>query len=166
MSFLTSPYDFLFLLLSAKTLHMIILWLAFVVNEKIAQERFITAMYIDNTDGTDRATPPPLWQLAVSVFIADSIAVALVLMALFLITSRLITDDIVGGAHLMKLVALDQLVALCLAFSVATVLANISQNQTCCRFKDDGIRGIRAYVFAALSVSIILCIPPYFMLFV
>jgi uncharacterized membrane protein YhaH (DUF805 family) len=165
---------FFFALLTIKLFHILFLWVSFFVNEKIALDDFITKMYIENDvdgntadrggDGPSSAVPPPLWRIPLRVFISDVLAIAVIMTAVTLFARRFIDQPVVGGQKLLMLLFADILIAYVLAFAVSVLLAFISQSQSCCRYKDDGIRGIRAYSFTALAVSMIICLPPYFLI--
>lgn len=156
--------EFTFLLLLSKLLHMIVLWTLFYITEKITLDAFVMKMYVDNGDNPD-PKPPPLWRIPVSVFAVDLLFVVLISGALLLAVRRLVTNPVIGGQTLLSMVSMDMLICYALCFAVAAILAAVAQNQSCCRYKEDGIRGIRAYTFAALCASLILCIPPYCLLY-
>ena len=155
--------EFLFLVFLAKLIHSLFIWSAFFVSEKIALDEYISVMYIDN-DGTSEIKPPALWRIPLRVFIADIVVIALIMTMIYLVVARMIEEPIVGGSKLLFMIFVDLAISYSISFIVAIALSRVSQNQTCCRFKDDGLRGIRAYCFTALCVTLVICLPPYYLL--
>jgi hypothetical protein len=141
-----------------KSVHILFLWIIFYVAEKVALDRFIHYVYIKD------AKPPSLQDIAVQVFVTDSILMFLVLALVYLFVSRIIDEPLMGGNTMFINVGIDMLISIMFA-SLATIsIAAVSQSQSCTRFKDDGLRGTRAFCELALLISVVFVALPYYML--
>ena len=156
--------DFTFYIFLSKFLHSLYLWVSFSINEKIALDKYVEVMYIEGADQVDRPTPPPLWHIPLRVFIPDLAIIALITATIYLVVTRLIEEPIIGGSKVFMLIATDLILSMVLAFIASVGISLVAQNQTCCRYADDGVRGIRAYCLIALAISLALCLPPFFLL--
>ena len=160
--------EFLLYIFLAKAIHNTLLWVNLFINEKIAIDGFIQHMYVNSPDklgdGDEPLKPPPLWYITVRVFLADYLVIALIIFILYLMYSGSLTAPVVGGRRLFLLIAVDLLLTHTISFLVCLGIASASQKQTCCRYKDDGIRGIRAYCFTALVVTLPLSLLPFYLL--
>lgn len=149
--------DITLLLLVCKLIHVILLWFAFYVAEKAALDAFITKVYVEK-----REKPPRMEWIPTGVFVADFAAVLLLVVCAYFIIARSISAPLIGGQRLVMLLGLDLMASWFLAFMVSLVAANVAQRQSCMRYKDDGLRGIRAYCYVALCLSVVMCVIPYF----
>ena len=146
-----------FIVLTAKLFHMIFLWTAFSIMEKVALDEYVTAAYIDRTK------LPSLWWVAVRVFLIDLIVLALIPTIALLAIPRFLDRPLVGGNRMVIAVTFDALAAWALGLCASVAYASVAQNQNCCRYADDGMRGIRAYVALSTAISLLLILPPYFL---
>lgn len=147
-----------FLLLACKLFHVIFLWFAFYVAEKAALDAFITRVYVE------KRRPPRLEWIPVGVFSAGAVMVMFLILGSYTVLVRSLTAPLMGGYKLIWTLATDLIVAWALAFVASLASAMVSQNQTCMRYKDDGLRGIRAYCYMALCISVVISLIPYYLI--
>jgi hypothetical protein len=150
--------DILPAIILTKLLHIIFLWFILFVAEKTALDAFITRVYLEERD------PPSLRNIVTGAFLADFIVCMVLLAGTYLVIIRTITVPLVGGSRIILGVAVDLLLSWTLSLSACLVIAVTSQKMTCLRFRDDGLRGIRAVFGTSLVMCIFICVVPYFLL--
>ena len=166
--------ELLFIVFAAKLFHMLFLWLAFWVGEKAALDAFITNMYINaplansppagESSSSKSNKPPSLIVLTVCIFLVDLMVFLIIPVCVYYTFARLIKVPRIGGTRVITVVMVDAAIAWFMAFVVSLAYASIAQNQSYCSYADDGLRGIRAYTSMALCTSLLLILPPYFLL--
>lgn len=150
--------EVLFIALLVKLLHITFLWFAFYVAEKVALDDFVTAVYVKSID------PPSLDRIVLRVFIADAVFCVMLLAGVYLLLRRSIDEPIIGGMTIIWAIAADLFLSYIISFLISLFIGRVAQSQSCCRYKDDGLRGTRAFCYTALCLSIIICLPPYFLI--
>ena len=151
-----SMNSFTFVALS-KVLHFVILWVVFYFSEKIILDSFINNVYVDGVD------PPGIAKMFVYIFIFDFLFLIPVLFGVYMsIASG--SKDVPGGKNLMTNVTLDLFISWNVAFLACVAIAYVSESQSCCRYKDDGLRGIRAVFQINFYVAALLLLPPYYLI--
>lgn len=156
--------EFVLYIFLAKAIHNITLWTNLFINEKIAIDYFIQTMYVEGPDKEIPPTPPPLWNITLRVFLVDYIVIGLIIFILYLIYTAALERPVVGASRLFFLIGADLLLSHTITGLICLGIAFTAQNQTCCRYKDDGIRGIRAYCFTSLVVILLVSSIPFYML--
>ena len=149
--------DIFIICLVVKLLHALFLWFMFFLAEKIALQAFITTVYVDG------AEPPTLTPTVLRVFIADAVFCFILFAGVYFYISSG-EDAVIGGRHILFAIGADLLLTWKLSFIVTSGVAWIAQSQSCCRFKDDGLRGIRAFCLTSLYLSLVILGPPYYMI--
>lgn len=145
------------LVVISKILHFAILWLVFYLSEKILLDAFINNVYVDGVD------PPSIAKGFVYIFIFDFVLLIPILFGLYMYLASG-SKDLPGGKAMMTNVTLDLFISWNVAFLTCVAIAYVSESQSCCRYKDDGLRGIRAVFQINFYVAALLILPPYFLL--
>lgn len=149
--------NILFIILLAKLIHIMFLWFTFYIAEKVAIDDFITAVYVEEGE------PASLMKTVLRVFISDFVFCTVFMLCLYIFMARSSDQPILGGMAILYATGSDLYMAWTLCFLLSTTIAWVSQSQSCCRYKDDGLRGTRAYCYTALCISAIVCLPPYYL---
>jgi hypothetical protein len=140
----------------SKVLHFAVLWIVFYFSEKIVLDAFINNVYVDGVD------PPDVAKMFVYVFIFDFLLLIPILFGIYMAIASG-PKDIPGGKNVMTNVTLDLFISWNVAFLVCVAIAYVSESQTC-RYKDDGLRGIRAVFQINFYVAALLLLPPYYLM--
>lgn len=149
--------DVFFIAMAVKLLHIVFLWFMFFLTEKIALQEFIDYVYVQGK------APPNLEWTVLRVFVADFFFCCILLGGVYVYMASL-GETIVGGQQILWAIAADLLLAWKLSFVAVGGIAWIAQSQSCCRYKDDGLRGTRAFCYTSLILTILICLPPYYLI--
>lgn len=146
------------LVLLSKVVHIMFIWFLLFIAEKCAIDAFIQGVYIESKD------PPRLGKFVSWAFAFDILFCLVFTVFVYMCIARFITEPLIGGQSILIAIAFDMYVSLTLSMMASLVVAKVTQNRSCLRYKDDGLRGIRAFFLLALCISVVLCLPPYYLL--
>lgn len=148
------------LVYALKIFRALFLWLAWYVAEKVSLDAFVTSVYVE------RKGPPKLQSVVAWIFLADFLfGLFMLAVAYFAMARSSGGEPIVGGWRVLLTAAADLYICWQLGFFCSLAVVIVAQKQTCCRYKDDGLRGIRASFVLAFLLSLTVSAPPYFLIF-
>lgn len=146
------------LLYVIKLLRSMTLWISLFVVEKVFQDAYMQAVYVNNTK------PPDLTSIMVYAIMLDAVFVFLILTVVVLLRSRFETPNsgfIIDG-RFMAIALFDYFATTSLLVALGSLLGNAVQNKRLFRYSHDGMRGIRALCTMLLYMSFIVMALPFF----
>lgn len=107
--------------------------------------------------------PPKLWTLPAAVLALEAMIMGLLSTVLLMLYARFKSDDnafVIDRAFLRR-VAADYAKTSLLILLLGTAFAKVAQDDRLFRYRDDGIRGIRAFSTMFLLVSLAILFQPF-----
>ena len=144
----------------AKVFRAMTLWMAIYFATKIYQDRFMHRMYTQN----GRKGPPDLRTFVVVVLAMDAIFFGLLfgMFALMCIYTTSRGSTFAFDGEVMRILANEYLITDVVLLGIGISLAGTVQNERLLRYKDMGLRGIRAFGdLLFLSSIIVISVPVY-----
>jgi hypothetical protein len=143
-----------------KFVRAMVFWVALYVMEKVYQDAYVQAVLVEGKP------PPDLWGI-VATAVAVEFGAMLVLAAVLLLVQskyKAASNTFVLDDGLMAALAKDYAVGSVAILAVGTLLARAAENGQLFRYRDDGLRGIRALCNMVLYVSFVVFAIPFYAL--
>jgi hypothetical protein len=143
-----------------KFVRAMVFWVALYVMEKVYQDAYVQAVLVEGK-------PPPKLAGIVATAVGIEFGVMLVMaVVLMLVESKYKTGDntFVLDDRLIATLAKDYVVGTVAILAVGTLIARAAENGRLFRYKDDGLRGIRALCNMVLYVSFVVFAIPFYAL--
>lgn len=134
-----------------KLVRIMILWIALYFVDRAYQAAFLNRVMIE-----DRP-PPPLWSVMAAALAIEAAFALMVIGGLALLRARFKRPDntfVLDGPVISALLA-DYLASTVVLLALGTALGAVAQSRRHLRYKEDGMRGIRALCAALLLVSVV-----------
>ena len=146
------------LLYAVKLWRIMALWVALYVMEKVFQDGYVQRVM------ADRKKPDQLALLVTYALCAELCATLLLLgvLALFMTRFKTARNTYVIDTPLFVLVAVDYVVTTGVLLALGVLVARAVQDPSLYRYRDDGLRGIRAYCTLMLNASVVVLAAPMF----
>lgn len=149
-----------------KLIRILTLWTAVFFTDKIFQDKFINQVYYDIQNENSDRRYPNLHHFIWVVILIDMVLFGLILLASFsaamFVEKTSMNSMFVIDTQLLRLIFIDFLMSIIVIFVLGYILADTIQKMHQLRFKDVGIRGIRAYSTLIIFVNIVVMLIPYY----
>jgi len=158
ISRIPGPVIVLYLL---KLYRMMVLWLVVAGIKDYYADAFVRSVYIHGA-----SSPPSLLTFVPVVMGIEGAAFALPMLTAYIMYYRYKSYDnafVIDYVTLRRAIV-DYVVSTTVIVLVGLVITSVVQSRSLFRYKDDGVRGIRAAGDAFLLSAFVLLLPPYFLL--
>lgn len=143
---------------AVKLVRFMVLWVALFVTEKVYQDSYVSSVLI-------RDKPPPdLRPLVMYALIVDFVVFGFILMLITLLRAQNPSKTYVLDGYLVNALCIDYIASTLVIALIGTGLAIVVQDQAILRYRDDGLRSIRALGTLLLYCSMLTIDIPYFLL--
>jgi hypothetical protein len=126
--------------IGVRLVRVMVLWIAYYFVDRAYQASFVQRTVVDGEE------PPALWTIPIAAFAIEAAIFALVLGMLFLLKARFKTPTntfVIDGPLLSRLAA-DYALTTAVSLAVCGGTGLVAQDRRHFRYRDDGLRGIRA----------------------
>jgi hypothetical protein len=126
--------------IGVRIVRVMVLWIAYYFVDRAYQASFVQRTVVDGEE------PPALWTIPIAAFAIEAAIFALVLGMLFLLKARFKTPTntfVIDGPLLSRL-ATDYALTTAVSLAVCGGTGLVAQDRRHFRYRDDGLRGIRA----------------------
>ena len=142
---------------AVRLVRIMVLWIALYFVDRAFQESYVQRVLVE-----DRRKPPRLWTIAAAALAIEGVVLLLLSAILFLLHSRFKTAEnafVIDGPLLRRLGA-DYAVTTGIILSLGTAMGVVSADPKNFRYRDDGMRGIRAMCTMLLLVAVAVLLVP------
>lgn len=141
-----------------KLVRFLILWVALFVTEKVYQDMYVSTVLIRDS------APPDLRPVVVYALLVDFVFFAFILMLVSLLRAQNPSKTYAIDGNLVTMLVVDYLASTVAIGIVGFGIASVVQDKTILRYRDDGLRSIRALGTLLLYASLLLMAIPYYLL--
>ena len=143
-----------------KLARAMVLWISLYVVEKVFQDAYVQRAM----GGRDGGLPPSLATMIMYAVAIEGTVMLLVVAVLVLLMARYKNPgtSFVIDRQFMFLLAIDYALTTVIMVGLGVLLANQVQDGRLFRYRDDGLRGIRALSNLLLYVSVVVIALPFF----
>ena len=149
-----------FVINTLKVARIMVLWIALYLMDKVFQDAFVQQTLVNDKDPPDLRWLVPCALLIDTVAIGAMCVVLLLLRAMFQEGGRTFVID----KALVRLVAFDFACSSALILALGVALAHVAQDATLLRYRDVGLRGIRAFSELVLMLAMVVIPIPFYTL--
>ena len=144
----------------AKAVRAMVFWVALYMVEKVYQDAYVQRTLLEDGE------PPDLRWLTAAALGIDLAVAGVLGVVLYLIKAvfKAPGNTFVLDASTLRILALDYVCSTSTILYVGTLLAHSAQNAQRFRYRDNGVRGIRAFSNMLLYVSFVVMAIPYYRL--
>jgi hypothetical protein len=154
------------LLYGIKVARIMVIWIALYAIDKVWQDAFVQSLVENEASGAEDRPPPAMWPIIVLALGAEAVFMMVVILCLVLV------GVMYGGpkstyaldAPLLRLVGIDYVLSTAVLIGIGVLVARVAQDGKIFRFRDDGMRGIRATCSMLLSIAAVVIALPLFAL--
>lgn len=145
---------------AVKFLRFMILWIALYVVEKVFQDAYVSNVLV--RDGK----PPDLRPLVVYALLVDFVFFTVVMVILQLLRAQNASTgtNYAIDSNLMSVLVVDYIASVAIIGGTGWGVATVIQDRKLLRYRDDGLRSIRALGTLLLYGSMVLVLLPYYVL--
>lgn len=142
-----------------KLVRFLVLWIALFVTEKVYQDAYVSTVLIRDKK------PPDLRPVVVYALLADFVFFTFVMLVLHLLRAQNPGKSYAIDSNLVLLLIMDYVASTVVLGVVGWTTASVVQDREILRYKDDGLRSIRALGTLLLYGALVtLCVPYYLLL--
>ena len=149
-----------------KFARIMVIWVALYVIDKVWQDKYVQSLVKNEERGDESEKPPSLWPIIIIALGAEAVFMMVVLLCLVL------AGTLYGGpssayfldASLFRMIGIDYALSTAVLIGVGLAVSSVAQNGRMFRFRDDGMRGIRATCSLLLTIAAIVISLPWFVL--
>jgi len=126
-----------------------VLWIAFYFVERAYQSSYLQQTFVDGRE------PPPMWTVPFAAFAIEAFLYALMFLLLTLLYARFKSDSntfVIDGPLLSQL-AREYFATTGVALAVCACVGGVAEKRQYFRYREDGLRGIRAVSLMMFLVS-------------
>jgi hypothetical protein len=148
------------IVLIAKVVRAMVFWVALYVVEKAYQDAYVQHTLLE--DGT----PPDLRWLTAAAIGIDIVITGILAVITFLIKKLFKTpsNTFILDNGTMRIIGIDYACSTAVILAMGTLLSQSAQSAQLFRYRDNGVRGIRAFCNMLLYVSFVGMAIPYYRL--
>ena len=161
---------------AVRVVRLMVLWIVVFFVDRAYQESYVQRVLVDDGPASagdgggglqDRdaggSPPPRLWTLPAAALAIEAGVVLLMSSVLFLLNARFKAPNnaFVVDAPLFRRLAADYAATTAVIAAVGTAAAAVAQDARLFRYRDDGLRGIRAFctMFVLIAFAVLLLTP-------
>lgn len=141
-----------------KLVRFMVIWVALFVTEKVYQDMYVSTVLIQDT------APPDLRPVVVYALLVDFVFFAFILMLISLLRAQNPAKTYAIDGTLIVLLVVDYLVSVLVLLVIGLGVASVVQDRNILRYRDDGLRSIRALGTLVLYASLVVLAIPYYLL--
>lgn len=151
-----------------KLLQLMIIWISVYIAERIFQMQFVKKMYLDDALIESNKTPPDLQYLVIIAVVINVVLTSCFIILLVVLSNYVTSIEKTGtfvnvfSTELVKLLVYDYALSVLLSATVGIMVASSLQRNSSLRYRDVGIRGIRAFADMLLFIFMIVSAVPYY----
>lgn len=141
-----------------KLVRFMVLWVAIFITEKVYQDTYVSSVLV--RDGT----PPDLRPVVIYALLADFVFFAFTLMLISLLRAQNPSKTYAIDRNLITILVIDYVISVIVLSIIGLGVATVVQDREILRYRDDGLRSIRALGTLLLYAALIALVIPYFIL--
>lgn len=141
-----------------KLTRFMVLWVALFVTEKVFQDMYVSTVLVKDS------TPPDLRPLILYAMSVDFVFFVFVLLLINLLRLQNPSKTYALDGNLVYILIVDYIVSVIVLGSVGAGVATVVQDRDILRYRDDGLRSIRALGTLLLYCAMITVLIPYYLL--
>lgn len=145
---------------TVKLVRFLVLWIALYVTEKVFQDAYVSSVLIRNS------TPPDLRPLVIYALLVDFVFFTFMVFVIQLLRAQDRGATYAIDGNLVASLVLDYIGSVVVFGVVGLGISSVVQDKEILRYKDDGLRSIRALGTLLLYGALITLTVPYYMLLV
>lgn len=144
-----------------KIARAMVLWISLYAADKVFQDAFVQRVLASDGD------PPDLrWFVPCALAIDATVMILLcTILSLVRNTYKLPTNTFIVDAPLVLLIVKDYVATTLLILALGVALASVAQSESMFRYREDGMRGVRAFGELMLPVSFVAVSLPFYQAF-
>lgn len=142
-----------------KFVRFLVIWVALFVTEKVYQDTYVSTVLIRD------APPPDLRPLVLYALLVDFVFFAFILMLIRLLRAQNQSKTYIIDGNLVHILVIDYVMSTLVLMSIGMGVAAVVQDRVILRYRDDGLRSIRALGTLILYAALISLFIPFFYLF-
>ena len=137
------------IVMTVRLVRVMVLWIAFYFVDRAYQSAYLQQTLVDGRE------PPPMWTIPFAAFAIEAFVYALVFLLLTLLYVRFksVNNTFVIDGPLLARLAREYFATTAVSLAVCAGLGAVAQDRQYFRYKEDGLRGIRALSLMMLIVS-------------
>lgn len=143
---------------TVKLVRFLVLWIALFVTEKVYQDAYVSTVLI-----RDR-TPPDLRPVAVYALLVDFVFFTFMMLVIQLLRAQNPDRVYAIDSNLVTLLITDYIASTVVFGLVGWTIAAVVQDKEILRYRDDGLRSIRALGTLLLYGALVTLSVPYYLL--
>jgi hypothetical protein len=145
-----------------------LIWISVYIAERIFQMQFVKRMYLEDVLIESSKSPPDLQYLVIIAVAINIVLTALLILVLFLFANYVTSTEKTGtfvnvvSTTLVQLIVYDYTLSVLLSATVGIMVASSVQRNRSLRYRDVGVRAIRAFAEMFMFIFMIVSAVPYY----
>ena len=148
---------------AVRVVRTMVLWIALYFVDRAYQEAYVQRVLVgDDGDDGDRGDPPRLWTIAAAALAIEAVILAMLGVILFLLSARFKSpkNSFLIDGPLLRRLAVDYAGTTTVLLLLGAAMGAVTQDTRNFRYREDGLRGIRALCVALLLVAFVVINEP------
>jgi hypothetical protein len=153
-------------LYAIKFARVMVIWIALYAIDKVWQDAYVKSIVKNEDAGAEVQEPPSMLPLVVITLGAEAVFMMVVVLCLVLAGAMFggPASTYVLDAGLLRLIGIDYILSTVVIAGIGLTVSSVTQDGRLFRFRDDGMRGIRATCSLLLSIAAVVIALPLFAL--
>lgn len=143
---------------TVKLVRFLVLWIALFVTEKVYQDAYVTTVLVRDKQ------PPDLRPVVVYALLVDFVFFTFMMLVIHLLRAQNPGKSYALDGNLVSMLVVDYIASTVVLGIVGWTTATVVQDKEILRYRDDGLRSIRALGTLLLYGSIVVLLVPYYLL--
>ncbi len=147
-----------------KVTRIMVLWIALYTLDKVWQDEYVRSLVENEENGDEKADPPSLLPIIVMALGMEAIVMMVIVLVLCLVrinyggaNSRFLIDQ-----RMLRMLGVDYFISTVLLLLLGVGVSAAAQDLRILRYREDGMRGIRATcTILLLCAAVVLLLPLY-----
>jgi hypothetical protein len=150
------------LLYMFKVMRLMVLWIALYTLDKVWQDAYIQHLVANEEGCHERVEPPSLLPIIVLALGMEAIVMMVLVLILWLVRARYGSGLFLIDQRLLHMLGVDYLFTTGMMLALGVLVSSVVQDTRLFRYRDDGMRSIRANCTLLLSfAALVLLLPMY-----